>query len=41
MQSYEALSGSTRLYDTTHKLDSVGRIVEKTETIEGQSTTYA
>ena len=41
MQSYEALSGTTRLYETTYKLDSLGRIVEKTETIEGSSTTYS
>jgi RHS repeat-associated protein len=41
MQSYEALSGSTELYDTTYTLDSFGRIVEKTETIGGITTTYA
>ena len=41
MESYEALSGSNRLYQSTYKLDSLGRIVEKTETIGGNSTTFA
>jgi RHS repeat-associated protein len=41
MQSYEALSGTTRLYESTYKQDSLGRIVEKTENIGGESTTYA
>ena len=39
--SYEALSGSTQLYKASYKRDSLGRIVEKTETVEGTSTTYA
>ena len=41
IQSYEALSGTTRLYESTYKQDSLGRIVEKTENIGGNSTTYA
>jgi RHS repeat-associated protein len=41
MQSYEALSGTTRLYNSTYKLDSFGRIVEKTETIGDNSSTSA
>lgn len=40
LESYEALSGSEQLYETTYERDSVGRITEKTETIEGSSTTY-
>jgi RHS repeat-associated protein len=40
-ESYEALSGSSQLYKTTYKRDSLGRIVEKTETVTGESTTYS
>jgi RHS repeat-associated protein len=39
--SYEALFNANKLYASTYKRDSVGRIVEKIETIDGASTTYA
>jgi RHS repeat-associated protein len=39
--SYEALFGTTQLYKTSYERDSLGRIAEKTETVEGTSTTYA
>ena len=41
MQYYEALYGSNRLYESAYNVDSLGRIVEKTETIGGDSTTHA
>ena len=40
-ESYEALSDSSELYQTTYKRDSLGRIVEKTESVSGESTTYS
>jgi RHS repeat-associated protein len=39
--SYEALSGTTQLYKASYKRDSLGRITEKTETVEGTSTIYS
>jgi RHS repeat-associated protein len=39
--SYEAFSGTTQQYKASYKRDSLGRIIEKTETVEGTSTTYA
>jgi RHS repeat-associated protein len=40
IESYRALSGATEQFGTAHKYDSLGRLTEKTETVEGDSTTY-
>ena len=40
IESYEALSGETKQLQAAYKYDSLGRVIEKIETVEGDSTTY-